>query len=209
MSPQTAEERVQSLTVYSSRRHLSLSIFTAPSPSRLPPLSGRTEFTSSCISPKQTDGYTQRPRRAHTHKTKWLLLLCHFVYLVLLDTEAFSVHCFSFFFPLFFPVPLLTFNFIIYSPLFTCSHFPQIISSFLVKDDTEIRISPADASLSPWVKSLWNYITLPPYHRKWTRMWGIDFLSALWGADGSEVKTKSTVVDKYSHHNSGSFPLAG
>lgn len=47
------------------------------------------------------------------------------------------------------------------------------------------------------------------YCRKLTRLWGIDFLSALWEENGSEVKAKSPAVDTNSHHNTGCSLIVG
>lgn len=49
----------------------------------------------------------------------------------------------------------------------------------------------------------WSNMSLLLQHRKWTCIWGIDFLLVLWEGDGSEVKAKSPAVDTHSRHNTG------
>lgn len=114
------------LLPYFSRRRLSLSIFTASIPLLLP-LSSKMEFMSPCISLRQTDDYTQRPRRTYT---AWqsdcsfyatLFMLCSHI----LDIIAFQLS----------DVPV--FSLLYFSPfqhlsphlLFKCSHFPPILPS--------------------------------------------------------------------------------
>lgn len=80
---------------YSSRRLLSLYIFTAPVHVPLAHFSGKTKFMSRCISLRQTDGYTQSIRHTYTARQSY----CSFyatlfmLYFFMLDSDSFSFSC--------------------------------------------------------------------------------------------------------------------
>ena len=60
-----------------------------------PPLSGKAEFMSPCISPRQTDGYTRRPRRTYTARQSdcSFYATLFMLYSIMLDSEAFFFSC--------------------------------------------------------------------------------------------------------------------
>lgn len=126
------EERTQSIALSTPQEDICHFTFSQTLSSfSPPPLSGKMEFMSPYISLRQTEGYTQGLRRTYS-KTKWLLLLCHFVYAVLSHvrycSEAFFFshvhiislsHCyflFSYFSGFFFYFILKTFIFMFHFP---------------------------------------------------------------------------------------------
>lgn len=122
---------------YSSRRHLSLYIFTVPVLLPPSPLSGKTEFMSPCISLRQTDGYTQRLRRTYTarHSDCSFYAILFMLYSLMLDSEAFFFSCahycsVSLLSPFYHDI-FTYFSIFLFCRtfLFICSHFPPILSS--------------------------------------------------------------------------------
>lgn len=87
---QTVLERTLPCSLYSSRRHLSLSILFVTFPPTSTPLRCKTKFMSPCISLGQTDGFTHRPRRIHTARQSdcFFYATLFMLYSLILDTEA-------------------------------------------------------------------------------------------------------------------------
>lgn len=90
------EEKTQSIALSTPQEDICHFTFSqTPSFFSPPPLSGKTEFMSPCISLRQTEGYTQGLRRTYTARQSdcsfyaTLFMLCS----LMLDSEAFFFSC--------------------------------------------------------------------------------------------------------------------
>lgn len=88
----TPSERTQSLALSPPQEDICHFPFLQEPP---PPLSGKAEFMSPCISPRQTDGYTRRPRRTYTARQSdcSFYATLFMLYSIMLDSEAFFFSC--------------------------------------------------------------------------------------------------------------------
>lgn len=94
---------------------------------------------SPCISLRQTDAHTQRAR--HPHKTKWLLLFCHFVYVV---------HIIA--------ISLFYISYASWLLLFKCLHFLTNSPQLTLLLHCHLPLPAVDLNLSHCGQtSLWNF----------------------------------------------------
>lgn len=141
------------------------------------PLSGKTEFMSPCISLRQTDGYTRRPRRTYTARQSdcSFYATLFMLYSLMLDSEALffscahycSVSLLSLFIPHWF-YSFLNCSSLCYIVLFIGFHLQLILPSnplqcqphsysVVIFPCPAIDLTLAYASLSLWAKSLWIF----------------------------------------------------